>query len=62
MAELDTLESKIAQLVERYQAVRAENLKLRQQVVAMENANKLLSDRLSEVRERMETLFEKLPD
>lgn len=62
LEEMDTLESKLAQLLERHQAMRAENLRLRQQVVAMENTNKLLTERLSEVRGRMETLFSKLPD
>lgn len=61
-AELDALETKLAQVLERYQAMRGENLKLRQQVVALENANKQLSDRLEEARGRMETLFNKLPD
>lgn len=61
-AELDALESKLAQVLERFQAMRGENLKLRQQVVALENANKQLADRLEEARGRMETLFNKLPD
>lgn len=61
-AELDALESKIAQMLERYQAMRGENLKLRQQVVSLENANKRLSERLDEARGRMESLFNKMPD
>lgn len=61
-AELEALESKIAQLLERYQTTRLENLKLRQQVVSLESANKQLSDRLEEARARMETLLNKLPD
>jgi hypothetical protein len=59
---MDTLESKLAQLLERHQAMRAENLRLRQQMVVMENTNKLLTERLSEARGRMETLFNELPD
>lgn len=59
---LDLLESKIAQLLERYQAVRQENLRLRQQVVMLENTNKLLHERLTEARGRLETLFNQLPD
>lgn len=62
LEEMDTLETKLAQLLERYQAMRAENFRLRQQMVAMENANKLLTERLAEVRGRMENLFNKLPD
>lgn len=61
-AELDTLESKLAQMLERYQNMREETLKLRQQVVALESNNKLLADRLEEARVRMETLFNKIPD
>lgn len=60
--ELDTLEDKLTQLLERWQATREENLRLRQQMVAMENNNKLLSDRLAEVRARMEALYNKVPD
>lgn len=62
LEQLDTLESKLTQLLARYHAAREENVRLRQQVVAMENANKLLTDRLAEARERMETLFNKIPD
>ncbi len=60
--QLDHLESKIAQILERHQAMRQENLRLRQQVVMLENTNKLLSERLAEARGRMETLFNQLPD
>lgn len=62
LVEMDALETKLAQLLERHQAMRAENLQLRQQMVSMENANKLLTERLSEARGRMESLFNKLPD
>jgi predicted nucleic acid-binding Zn-ribbon protein len=61
-AELDTLESKLAQMLERYQAMREETLKLRQQVVTLESNNKLLFDRLAEARSRMEALLNKIPD
>lgn len=42
--------------------MRAENLKLRQQVVSLENSEKRLNERLDEARGRMEILFNKLPD
>lgn len=61
-AELDALENKLAQILERYQGMRAENLRLRQQLVAMENTNKQLSDRLAEGSRRMESLLNKIPD
>lgn len=60
--ELDSLEGKLAQLVTRYQATREENLRLRQQVLALEDANKQMSERLTEARTRVETLFNQLPD
>jgi regulator of replication initiation timing len=60
--ELDALESKLTQLLEQHHVLRTENLKLRQQVVSQENANKQLSDKLAEARARLETLVSKLPD
>jgi cell division protein ZapB len=60
--ELDTLESKLAQMLERYQTMREETLKLRQQVVTLESNNKQLADRLEEARTRMENLLNKIPD
>lgn len=62
LEELDSLETKLAQLVTRYQTAREENLRLRQQVLALEDANKQLGERLSEARSRVETLFNQLPD
>lgn len=62
LEELDTLETKVAQLIERHQSIRVENLQLRQQLAAAESANKLLAERLAEARERMETLYHKLQD
>lgn len=61
-AELDTLETKLAQLLERYQATRGENLRLRQQVVSLENSNKHLNERLDETSSRLEALFNTIPD
>lgn len=60
--QLDALEGKLALLLERYQALRDENNRLRQQAVAMENSNKQLSERLNEARGRLETLFNKIPE
>jgi predicted nucleic acid-binding Zn-ribbon protein len=62
LEDMDALETKLAQLLERHQAMREENVRLRQQMVAMENANKLLTERLTNARGRMESLFDKLPD
>jgi outer membrane murein-binding lipoprotein Lpp len=62
LERLDTLEAKIAQLVERYQAARDDNTRLRQQVLNLETSNRLLNERLDTVRTRMESLYDKLPD
>ena len=62
MQELDTLEAKLTQLLERYHAVRGDNTRLRQQLVTLENSNKALSERLAEASSRMEDLFNKIPD
>ncbi len=61
-AELDALESKLALILERHQGMRGENIRLRQQLVTLENTNKQLSERLSEARSRMESLLTKIPD
>jgi FtsZ-binding cell division protein ZapB len=60
--ELDALEAKLAQVLERYQTMREENIRLRQQVVALENANKQLHERQAEARTRVENLLERIPD
>jgi FtsZ-binding cell division protein ZapB len=62
LEQLDDLEGKLSLLLERWQALRQENLRLRQQVVALENDNKLLTERLAAARERVEALYDKLPD
>lgn len=60
--ELDTLEAKVAQLVARYRAMHEDNLRLRQEILAMETTNKRLSERLADVSTRVESLFNRLPD
>jgi septal ring factor EnvC (AmiA/AmiB activator) len=60
--DLDAIEGKLGQLLERWQAMREENLRLRQQVVSMENANKQLEDRLAQARDRLQSLYDKIPD
>jgi uncharacterized coiled-coil DUF342 family protein len=61
-AELDALETKLALMLERYQSMRDETLKLRQQVVALQSSNKQLNDKLEDARARAEALFNKIPD
>lgn len=60
--ELDALEVKLAQVLERFQAMREENIRLRQQVVSLENANKQLLERQAEARARVESLMDRIPD
>ncbi len=61
LEQLDTLEAKLQQLLERYRLVGEENLQLRQRVLAMEKANRQLSERLSAASTRIESLFEQIP-
>ncbi|MDP2787445.1 MAG: hypothetical protein Q8O79_05155 [Pseudomonadota bacterium] len=61
-AELDALETKLALMLERYQSMCDETLKLRQQVVTLESNNKQLNDKLEDARSRTEALFNKIPD
>lgn len=61
-AELDTLESKLALMLERYHAMCDETLKLRQKIVTLESNNKHLSDKLEQARVRAEALLDKIPD
>ncbi len=60
--ELNTLESKLSQLLDLCRNLRAENQKLRQQVAIANDQNKQLSERVGYARKRMETLLEKIPE
>jgi cell division protein ZapB len=61
-AELNTLEEKISQLVELCQRLRAENLHLRQQLVATTDQNKQLTDKISGAQNRLESLLQQIPE
>lgn len=61
-AELDALETKLALMLERYHAMCDETLKLRQQVISLQNDNKHLNDKLEQARSRAEALLDKIPD
>lgn len=61
LEQLDTLEAKLTQLMANHRALREESQHLRQRILAMENANRQLSDRLTAASRRMEALFEQLP-
>jgi phage shock protein A len=61
-AELDALETKLALMLERYQSMCDETLRLRQQVIALETSNKQLNDKLEAARARAEALYNQIPD
>lgn len=60
--ELNSLESKIQQMVQLCQNLRTENQKLRQQLAALTREQKLMADRMMQARVRMEALLEKIPE
>jgi cell division protein ZapB len=60
--ELNTLESKIAQVVSLCAALRAENAQLKEHLAAAESNNKDLSDRMESARGRLEQIVRQLPE
>ncbi|MHB1175700.1 MAG: hypothetical protein ACYCZJ_11305 [Sulfuriferula sp.] len=61
-SELNALESKIQQIAQLCQNLRTENQKLRQQIAAATGEQKLLAERMTQARTRIETLLEKIPE
>ena len=62
LAELDTLEAKIRLVAERYEILRTDNLSLRQQLLAVQQENKQLHQRLDAAKTRVQTLLDKIPE
>lgn len=60
-AELKSLESKLGQLVNLCQQLRAENHQLRQEVAAALSANRKLEDKIGGATARLEALLQQLP-
>jgi cell division protein ZapB len=60
--ELSSLEEKLAQLVERLEALRAENRELRQQLAARTDENARLGEKLNAARTRIEALLKQIPE
>ena len=60
--ELTHLEEKLAQLVQRLQALRAENRELRQQLAARTDENARLGEKLAAARTRIEALLKQIPE
>jgi len=61
-AELDTLEAKIRQVAALCQALRQDNITLRQQLLASQQDNKQLVTRLDAAKTRLQALLETLPE
>ena len=60
-AELNALEDRLRQLIRLTERLRDENGQLRQQIASANNDNKLLRDRVSAARARLEGLLGRLP-
>jgi cell division protein ZapB len=60
-AELITLDGKISQLVQLCHRLRRDNSELRQQLVAAQNQNKQLTDKIETARQRLEALLGRIP-
>lgn len=60
--ELNSLESKIQQMVQLCQNLRTGNQKLRQQLAALTREQKRMEERMMQARVRMEALLEKIPE
>lgn len=61
-SELAGLEQKLSQLVQRLNALRAENRELRQQVAARTDENSRLAEKLAAARTRIEALLKQIPE
>ncbi len=61
-ADLDALEEKLAQLVQRLTAMRDENRELRQQVAARTDENARLGEKLGAAKSRIEALLRQIPE
>jgi cell division protein ZapB len=60
-AEFNSLEAKVAQFVSLCERLRAENLTLRQELVAAQNDAKRLNEKIDGAKSRLEGLLSRLP-
>lgn len=60
-AELEGIERKVAQVIDLCAALRAENHRLRDRVGVLEEEKRVLAERMTVARERLEGLMDKLP-
>ncbi|MHB1291636.1 MAG: hypothetical protein ACYCY5_05525 [Sulfuricella sp.] len=61
-AELKALEDKIAQLVQLCARLRTENTHLRQQLANAQNENKLMTEKMTGAKDRLEALLDHIPE
>ncbi|HUX62825.1 hypothetical protein [Sulfuricella sp.] len=61
-AELKDLEDKIAQLVQLCARLRMENAYLRQQLANAQNENKLMTEKMTGAKDRLEALLDQIPE
>jgi len=61
-AELDSLDVKINQLVQLCHRLRKDNHELRQQLAAVRNESKQLTEKIETARTRLESLLSRLPE
>ena len=61
-AEFNSLEAKVEQFVGLCERLRAENIALRQQMVAAQNDAKRLNEKIDGARARVEQLLQRLPE
>ncbi|MCW5620870.1 MAG: cell division protein ZapB [Burkholderiales bacterium] len=61
-AELDSLDTKIAQLVQLCHRLRKDNTDLQQELAAAKSQNRELSDKIEAARARLEALLSRIPE
>ncbi len=61
-SDLSALEQKLAQLVERFEALRGDNRELRQQLAARADENVRLAEKLAAAKTRIEALLKLIPE
>ena len=61
-SDFDVLEERLAQLVQRLEALRGENRELRQQLAQRTDENARLAEKLASAKTRIEALLKQIPE
>ena len=61
-SDFDVLEERLAQLVQRLEALRGENRELRQQLASRTDENARLGEKLAAAKTRIEALLKQIPE